>query len=274
MSLRRAQRRSNLNPMGREIASLCWQYHTGQCRRTTLGLPCRKSGIPVTAPDPPDKFALDLRRAVRGYTIRRMTIVDRVMSVVRLAGLPRPLQVGIYGLVGVALGAGLVVVRIANAASYLSDEPQACINCHVMTDAYASWQRGSHGHAAVCIDCHVPHSSFVAKYAYKAQDGLKHSYVFTRRREPQVLGLSARAVPVVQTNCVRCHDHQVLMIAGVAQPSSAGERIPLEAALERRCWDCHQGIHGKARSLSASPAALRPGLPEAGLDWMKKGDKK
>jgi cytochrome c nitrite reductase small subunit len=231
-----------------------------------------------------------------------MKIADRIMSIVMLAGLPRPLQVGIYGLAGVALGMALVLVRIANATSYLSDDPQACINCHVMTDAYASWQRGSHGQSAVCIDCHVPHSSFIAKYAYKAQDGLKHSYVFTRRKEPQVLGLSARAVPVVQTNCVRCHSHQVMMIGaawrghlalafpsppehpgpvkrgqdGRATPGRAGfpnaifhvwgpDALTTAMVPERRCWECHQGIHGKARSLSASPMTLRPGLPDAGL---------
>lgn len=75
-------------------------------------------------------------------------------------------------------------MRIANATSYLSDSPQTCINCHVMTDAYASWQRGSHGRVAVCVDCHVPHSNLVAKYAYKSRDGLKHSCVFTMRKEP------------------------------------------------------------------------------------------
>jgi len=188
-----------------------------------------------------------------------MKIVDWVMSIVRLAGLPRPLQIGVYALAGVALGLALVLVRVANATSYLSDEPLTCINCHVMTDAYASWQRGSHGRVAVCIDCHVPHSSLVAKYAYKAQDGLKHSYVFTMRREPQVLELSDRAVPVVQANCVRCHSHQVMMVS-------------LAQGLERRCWDCHHNIHGEVRSLSASPRALRPGLPDAGLEWMKEGD--
>jgi cytochrome c nitrite reductase small subunit len=186
-----------------------------------------------------------------------MTFLHRVLTIVTLAGLPRPVQVGVYSLAGVAVGMALLLTRIANATSYLSDEPGACINCHVMTDAYASWQRGSHGRVAVCVDCHVPHSSFAAKYAYKAQDGLKHSYVFTTRREPQVLGLSARAVPVVQANCVRCHGRQVRMVG-------------LADATQRRCWDCHQGFHGKARSLSASPSILRPGLPAAGLDWIRK----
>lgn len=174
------------------------------------------------------------------------------MSIVALSGLPRPLQVGIYGLAGVAVGMALLLVRIANATSYLSDEPLTCINCHVMTDAYASWQRGSHRRVAVCVDCHVPHDNIVAKYAYKARDGMKHSYVFTRGTAPQVLELSAGAVPVVQANCVHCHSGQLVMIR-------------LAGSTERRCWDCHQNIHGEVRSLSASPAELRPGLPAAGL---------
>jgi cytochrome c nitrite reductase small subunit len=187
-----------------------------------------------------------------------MDIVGRAKSIVMLSGLPRFLQIGAYSLAGVGIGMAVLLVRIANATSYLSDDPQTCINCHVMTDAYASWQRGSHGRVAVCIDCHVPHDNIVAKYAYKARDGLKHSYVFTMRSEPQVLNLSAPAVPVIQSNCLRCHSGRLMMVrlAGVG---------------ERRCWDCHQGIHGKVRSLSASPAELRPGLPDAGLEWMKKG---
>ena len=141
-----------------------------------------------------------------------MRIVDRVKWIVTLSGWPRPVQIGVYSLAGVAVGLAVLLVRIANATSYLSDHPQACINCHVMTDAYASWQRGSHGRVAVCIDCHVPHDNIAAKYAYKARDGLKHSYVFTIGRAPQVLGLSAGAVPVVQSNCIRCHEQQLRMM--------------------------------------------------------------
>jgi cytochrome c nitrite reductase small subunit len=197
-------------------------------------------------------MALGLRPGREDSTIRRMNIVHRVTSIVTLSGLPRPLQIGIYGLVGVAVGMALLLTRIANATSYLSDAPLTCINCHVMTDAYASWQRGSHGRVAVCVDCHVPHDNIAAKYAYKARDGMKHSYVFTMRKEPQVLELSARAVPVVQANCVHCHSHQLMMIR-------------LAGTSERRCWDCHTNIHGEVRSLSASPIELRPDLPAAGL---------
>ena len=177
------------------------------------------------------------------------TLAENVLS---LCGLGRKWQVFFYVLIGAALGSAAVLIRIANAASYLSDSPLTCINCHVMTDAYVSWHRGSHGQTAVCTDCHVPHENLAAKWAFKGMDGTKHSAVFTMRAEPQVLSLSALAVPVVQRNCLRCHGDQLQMIrlAGVS---------------ERKCWDCHHNIHGEVRSLSASPSELRPELPKAGL---------
>jgi cytochrome c nitrite reductase small subunit len=189
-----------------------------------------------------------------------MKLLYLARMVVLLRGLPKKWQVAIYIFAGCAGGLALFVARISNAASYLSDLPGTCINCHVMTDAYASWQRGSHGRAAVCNDCHVPHINSVAKYAFKASDGLKHSYVFTLRLEPQVLDLSKGAKPVVQDNCVRCH-------------SQAMEMVQLSDSSQRKCWDCHNNIHGSVQGLSSSPVQLRPDLPKAGLNMNEKGVK-
>jgi len=168
-------------------------------------------------------------------------------------------QLTFFVSLGIVIGLSLLLVRISNAISYLSDAPETCMNCHVMTDAYATWKRSSHGRQTICVDCHVPHSNPVAKYAFKAKDGMKHSYVFTLRKEPQVLRLSSAAEPVVQVNCIRCHGDQLLMI-----------RVADET--ERKCWSCHNNIHGEVHSLSASPEVLRPILPDAGLNWMKKGN--
>lgn len=175
-----------------------------------------------------------------------------IESFLGLYGLGRKWQVFFYVLIGVGAGTATVLVRISNAVSYLSDSPETCINCHVMTDVYASWQRGSHS-SLVCTDCHVPHENLAAKWAFKGLDGTKHSAIYTMRAEPQVMRLSATAVPVVQRNCLRCHGDQVQMIrlAGVS---------------ERACWECHQNIHGEVQSLSSSPAMLRPDLPKAGVD--------
>lgn len=173
---------------------------------------------------------------------------SRLGALLGLTFLSRPWRIAVYSLVGVAVGLAVVIAQISNAASYISNSPQTCINCHIMTDAYASWQRGSHGHVAVCIDCHVPHDNPVAKLAFKGTDGMKHSAVFTMGTAGQVLRLSAPARPVVQANCARCHENQLSMIR-LAGPD------------ERQCWDCHNNIHGRVRSLSASPAELRPPLP-------------
>jgi cytochrome c nitrite reductase small subunit len=160
-------------------------------------------------------------------------------------------------LIGVALGMAVLIVRISNATSYLSDEPEACINCHVMTNAYATWQRGSHARVAKCNDCHLPQVGSVTQYSFKAQDGARHSFAFTLRLEPEVLHLNTKAVPVVQANCLRCHENQFFMIR-------------LATSSERPCWDCHQNMHGLVRSISASPFVRKPDLPEAGLDFKKR----
>lgn len=162
----------------------------------------------------------------------------------------------VFAMAGVAFGLALLVAHISRAASYISDAPDACINCHIMNSAYATWQHGSHALTAQCVDCHLPHQNPVATLAFKARDGLRHSYVFTFRLEPQVLELSHGAVPVVQGNCLRCH-------------SGRFDMVRLAAVAERRCWDCHDGVHGGAISLSGTPHARRPALPSAGLDWMK-----
>ena len=180
----------------------------------------------------------------------------RLRSAVTLSGLTRGRQIAVFIGLGVVVGMAIVVGRAANAVSYLSDSAETCMNCHVMTDAYATWQRGSHGRVTVCVDCHVPHGNPVAKMAFKGADGLKHSWVFTMRSEPQVLRLSQGAVPVVQANCLRCHAERL-------------EMVRLAGAGERKCWDCHDNVHGSVRSLSASPHVLRPKLPDAGLDWTR-----
>jgi len=101
-----------------------------------------------------------------------MGIASGVKSILTLCGLSRGWQVAICVLVGLAVGAAIVTARLGNAASYLSNAPETCMNCHVMTDAYASWQRGSHGKVAVCVDCHIPHNNPIAKLAFKGMDGM------------------------------------------------------------------------------------------------------
>jgi len=145
---------------------------------------------------------------------------------------------------------GLLVGHFSRATSYLSDAPETCMNCHVMGPQYATWQHSSHASVATCNDCHVPHSSLAAQYAFKAKDGLWHATVFTMRWEPQVIRISASAIGVVEDNCRRCHERLIDQVhLKVHQPN------------DLRCWQCHRAVpHGTVRSLSAVPDVFVPRL--------------
>jgi len=43
------------------------------------------------------------------------------------------------------------LVYASKAFSYLSADPKACINCHVMNTQYATWQHSSHAERATCV---------------------------------------------------------------------------------------------------------------------------
>ena len=56
---------------------------------------------------------------------------------------------------GLLLGIGGFTFIYARGASYLTNDPGACANCHVMQDHFDAWQRSSHRAVAVCNDCHA-----------------------------------------------------------------------------------------------------------------------
>ena len=56
-------------------------------------------------------------------------------------------------LVGVAGGLGLYTFVYAKGYSYITNDPAACANCHVMNDQYDGWLKSSHRAIAVCNDC-------------------------------------------------------------------------------------------------------------------------
>jgi cytochrome c nitrite reductase small subunit len=156
-------------------------------------------------------------------------------------------------MLGIFAGMGAFLMHISRAPSYLVDDPETCINCHVMSTQYVTWQHSSHAQHATCNDCHVPHDNVFREYAFKAKDGLWHATVFTMRWEPQVIRISKGAIPVVQQNCRRCHS---ALIEDVS--------LDVHAPGDRLCWDCHREVpHGRVRSLSATPDVFRPQLGPA-----------
>jgi cytochrome c nitrite reductase small subunit len=134
---------------------------------------------------------------------------------------------------GALVGVGTWTFGYAHGLSYFSKEPQACANCHIMQDYYNTWQKSSHHHVAVCIDCHLPHD-FVGKYIAKADNGFFHSMAFTLDNFHEPIRIKARNRRITQNNCIACHKdivHQML------PEDPDGEAL--------MCIHCHAGVgHG------------------------------
>lgn len=129
---------------------------------------------------------------------------------------------------GTVAGLGSYAFYFAHGASYLSDDPRACVNCHIMREEFDAWLKGGHHAHATCNDCHVP-QSLIPRYLVKIEHGYRHSKGFTFQdfHEPILIKSSSREV--VQDNCLRCHGALTSEIAG-----HAGDDRSLG------CTHCHQ----------------------------------
>lgn len=172
---------------------------------------------------------------------------------------------------GILVGLGAYTIYISRAYSYLSDDPKACINCHIMTPYYASWQHSSHANRATCNDCHVPHDNVIEKYAFKAKDGLYHAAIFTLGTEPQAIRPRDESYQVIMNNCIRCH--QDLNTALVNTGTICYEDVKVGKG--KACWDCHPQVpHTKISNVAGAPNAYVP-LPESPVpEWLQKQMKK
>jgi cytochrome c nitrite reductase small subunit len=138
---------------------------------------------------------------------------------------------------GVLLGIGGVTFDEAEGLSYLSTDPEACTNCHIMLPQYDAWQKASHHSAATCADCHLP-AGFPDKYVVKALNGWSHSSAFTLQDFAEPIAITPRNADVLHANCLRCH-------ADIVHDQSAAE---VEGA--PRCARCHVAVgHGETVGL-------------------------
>jgi cytochrome c nitrite reductase small subunit len=155
----------------------------------------------------------------------------------------------------VAVALFAYTLHTSKALSYLSSDPKACINCHVMNTQYATWQHSSHFGEATCVDCHLPRGDIVGKYIAKAKDGWNHSVAFTLQSFDHAIKISDDGAKRVQENCVSCH---ASIASTLIENADKYHRFDDPSVKEgRRCWDCHKGVpHGKVRGLRTAPNNL------------------
>jgi cytochrome c nitrite reductase small subunit len=137
-------------------------------------------------------------------------------------------------LFGIFTGVGLYTMDHAEGLSYLSTDPAACANCHIMQPQYDSWAKSGHHHVATCVDCHLPHE-FIGKYIAKLENGYHHSEAFTLQNFHEPIMIKEKNARILQENCMACHDDLVHSIA-------IGDEDPTQ---EVHCVHCHQRVgHG------------------------------
>lgn len=139
------------------------------------------------------------------------------------------IQAAIVVLVGLTVGVGCFTFIYAKGYSYLSNDPQACANCHVMNEQLSGWMKGSHRSVAVCNDCHTPHD-FFGKYSTKAENGLMHSFAFTSGWFPDSIEIKQHSRNITEANCRRCHEETVMAMDGPHQTQKAS------------CLRCHASV--------------------------------
>lgn len=138
---------------------------------------------------------------------------------------------------GIFCGLCLYTFYYAKGASYLSNDPKACVNCHIMREQYDGWQKASHHAVATCNDCHIPHE-FIPKYLAKLKNGFFHSKGFTLQDFNEPIRIHSSNRLILQKNCLYCHGEFVRLIA--THPDD--ERQMLD------CIHCHSSVgHGPER---------------------------
>ena len=132
---------------------------------------------------------------------------------------------------GSFVGSGTYTFMYANGGSYLSNDPAACANCHVMSDHLSAWEKSPHHAVATCNDCHAPHDSIVAKYFVKGVNGWNHSLAFTTGNFKDELQITDFNRKVTESACRYCHGDLAHSIE-MTQPQS--ESVS--------CLRCHSDV--------------------------------
>lgn len=142
-------------------------------------------------------------------------------------------------LCGGGAGVGGYTFNYAEGVSYLSRDPAACANCHIMQPQYDSWQKASHHTVATCVDCHLPPHG-IEKWIAKADNGYRHSKAFTLQDFHEPILITPRNAEILQENCLRCHE-------GLVHDQLAGATSAKDAI---HCVHCHDSVgHGPRTGL-------------------------
>lgn len=134
----------------------------------------------------------------------------------------------------VPMGLGAFTFFYGQGHSYLSSDPRACVNCHIMNDQYTAWAMGDHRSFAKCNDCHLP-DGLIDKYVSKASNGFYHSLAFTTGNFADPIRIKPHNKEIVEKSCKSCHSTMIHV-----------SQFPGSQLKWTSCLHCHAGAgHGR-----------------------------
>ena len=136
----------------------------------------------------------------------------------------------LISLIGLVAGMGSFTFFYGKGYSYLSDDPKACLNCHIMRDQYDSWSKSSHHHVTNCNSCHTPQNIYM-KYINKAENGFMHSLKFTTGNYKDPIRIRQHNFDVAMKSCLKCH-------SGLMNSTLHAESIGRNDS----CVKCHRDV--------------------------------
>ncbi len=173
----------------------------------------------------------------------------------------RQLLFALAAATGLLAGLAAVTAHRAKAFSYLSSQPEVCVNCHIMQPQYESWQKSSHHAVAACVDCHLP-ADFIGRWTMKAVNGYHHSSAFTLGGFQEPIIIKPMNAGILQANCERCHGDLVHDQYATRDATRADQTLV--------CTHCHDrvghgdtfNIGGPLRADEVAAAVDRPQNPQ------------
>ncbi len=133
-------------------------------------------------------------------------------------------------LTGLAVGLAAYTFLYAKGGSYLTNDPAACANCHVMQGHFDAWLKSSHHSVATCNDCHTP-PGLAPKYLVKLENGAHHSWAFTTGRFPDNIMITRLDLKVAEKACRKCHSE---IAAAIDHARGRGDNF--------NCIRCHESV--------------------------------
>lgn len=141
---------------------------------------------------------------------------------------------------GIVMGVGAFTFIYAKGYSYLTNDPSACANCHIMSEHFGAWVKSSHQPVAVCNDCHTP-PGLIPKYITKADNGFWHSVAFTTGNFPDPLRIKPRNLKVAEEACMKCHQNiAASIVSGEHLTGLESRSVPKSEELS--CVRCHDSV--------------------------------